>query len=65
VKSPTFRLEDSAWLRGVYTCPVDRPTVVVVELPFLLPPISIWSRKLDARTCLLLLLRHFGNLGSQ
>jgi hypothetical protein len=64
VKSPTFRLEDSAWLRGIYTCSVDRP-IVVVELPFLLPPISIWSRKLNAWTCLLLLLlRHFGNLGS-
>jgi hypothetical protein len=65
VKSPTFRLEDSAWLRGVYACSVDRPIVAVVEFPFLLPPISIWSRKLDARACLLLLLRHFGNLGSR
>jgi len=64
VKSPTFRLEDSAWLGGIYTCSVDRP-IVVVELPFLLPLISIWSRKLNAWTCLLLLLRHFGNPGSQ
>jgi hypothetical protein len=57
VKSPTFGLEDSAWFRGVYTCAVHR-SIVVVELPFLLPPISIWSRKPDAWTCLLLL-RHF------
>ena len=59
MKSTTFRLEDSAWLRGVSTCSIDGPIVVMVELPFLLAPISIWSRKLDAQTCLLLL-GHFG-----
>jgi hypothetical protein len=31
----------------------------MVELPFLLAPVSIWLRKLDARTHLLVL-GHFG-----
>lgn len=60
MKSSTFRLVDSAWLRGVYTCAVHRPIVVMVELPFLLAPISIWSRMSGARTHLLLL-GHFGD----